>query len=214
MKRILAIILVAVMLLAFASCDPIEINPDANKPADTEAPAGTDGPKVDDPYANTVKIKIDVKDFGTMTLELYPDLAPITVENFLSYVDENYFEGLEFHRIMKGFMIQGGDGHGGEHAAIKGEFKENGYNNPLSHQKGVISMARTSQSMDSATSQFFICNADASYSLDGKYAAFGKLIEGEDVLDAISDVEVTVNEWGEQSKPVNPVIINSITRAD
>ena len=214
MKKIIAFILVAVMLLAFASCDPIEINPDANKPADTEAPAGTDGPKVDDPYANTVKIKIDVKDFGAMTLELYPDLAPITVENFLSYVDENYFEGLEFHRIMKGFMIQGGDGHGGEHAAIKGEFKENGYNNPLSHQKGVISMARTSQSMDSATSQFFICNADASYSLDGKYAAFGKLIEGEDVLDAISDVEVTVNEWGEQSKPVNPVIIDSITRAD
>ena len=214
MKKIIAFILVAVMLLAFASCDPIEINPDANKPADTEAPAGTDGPKVDDPYANTVKIKIDVKDFGAMTLELYPDLAPITVENFLSYVDENYFEGLEFHRIMKGFMIQGGDGHGGEHAAIKGEFKENGYNNPLSHQKGVISMARTSQSMDSATSQFFICNADASYSLDGKYAAFGKLIEGEDVLDAISDVEVTVNEWGEQSKPVNQVIINSITRAD
>jgi len=214
MKKIIAFILVAVMLLAFASCDPIEINPGANKPADTEAPAGTDGPKVDDPYANTVKIKIDVKDFGVMTLELYPDLAPITVENFLSYVDENYFEGLEFHRIMKGFMIQGGDGHGGEHAAIKGEFKENGYNNPLSHQKGVISMARTSQSMDSATSQFFICNADASYSLDGKYAAFGKLIEGEDVLDAISDVEVTVNEWGEQSKPVNPVIIDSITRAD
>ena len=214
MKKIIAFILVAVMLLAFASCDPIEINPDANKPADTEAPAGTDGPKVDDPYANTVKIKIDVKDFGAMTLELYPDLAPITVENFLSYVDENYFEGLEFHRIMKGFMIQGGDGHGGEHAAIKGEFKENGYNNPLSHQKGVISMARTSQSMASATSQFFICNADASYSLDGKYAAFGKLIEGEDVLDAISDVEVTVNEWGEQSKPVNPVIIDSITRAD
>ena len=215
MKKILAIILVAVMLLAFASCDPIEINPDANKPADTEAPAGTDGPKVDDPYANTVKIKIDVKNFGVMTFELYPDLAPITVENFLSYIDEGYFNGLTFHRIYKGFMIQGGDGHGGEHAAIKGEFKENGYNNPLSHQKGVISMARTTEP-DSATSQFFICNADASLSLDGKYAAFGKLIDGEDVLDAISDVEVVANEAmrGEMSKPVDPPVITSITRAD
>ncbi len=218
MKKILTLILAAVMLLSFAACDPIEINPDANNNSNsnnnTPTEESLDGPKVDDPYANTVDIKIDVKDFGVMTLELYPDLAPITVENFLSYVDENYFEGLEFHRVMKGFMIQGGDGHGGEHAAIKGEFKENGYDNPLSHQFGVISMARTSQSMDSATSQFFICNADASASLDGKYAAFGKLTGGEDVLKAISDVEVTVNEWGEQSKPVTPIIINSITRAD
>ena len=213
MKRFLAIILVAVMLLAFASCDPIELNPDANKPADTEAQTEMDGPQVDDPYANKVNIKIDVKDFGTMTLELYPDLAPITVENFLSYVDEGYYSGLTFHRVMKGFMIQGGDGHGGEHAAIKGEFKENGYNNPLSHQKGVISMARTTEP-DSATSQFFICNADASASLDGKYAAFGKLIDGEDVLDAISDVEVEANEWSEMSKPVETITINSITRAD
>ena len=216
MKRILAIILVAVMLLAFASCDPIEINPDANKPADTEAPAGMDGPKVDDPYANTVKIKIDVKNFGVMTLELYPDLAPITVENFLSYIDEGYFNGLTFHHIYKGFMIQGGDGHGGEHAAIKGEFKQNGFDNKLSHTYGVISMARQSGNMDSATCQFFICNADASASLDGKYAAFGKLIDGEDVLDAISDVEVVANEAmrGEMSKPVDPPVINSITRAD
>ena len=225
MKKILTLILAAVMLLSFAACDPIEINPDANNNSNsnnnTPAEESLDGPKVDDPYANTVNIKIDVKDFGVMTLELYPDLAPITVENFLSYVDDGFYDGLTFHRIMKGFMIQGGDpdgngtGDGGK-APIKGEFKDNGYNNPLSHQKGVISMARTTIP-DSATCQFFICNADASLSLDGKYAAFGKLIDGEDVLDAITDVEVKVNPvTGETpaNYPVNPVIINSITRAD
>ena len=215
MKRILTFILAALMLISFAACEPIEINPDANQnndQADT-TPAEMDGPKVDDPYANKVNIKIDVKDFGVMTLELYPDLAPTTVDNFLSYVDEGYYDGLTFHRIMKGFMIQGGDGHGGEHDAIKGEFSENGYNNPLSHQKGVISMARTTEP-NSATSQFFICNDDASYSLDGKYAAFGKLIDGEDVLDALSDVEVVADSRGEVSQPVEPPVINSITRAD
>lgn len=214
MKKIIAFILAAIMLLSFASCDPIEVNPGANTSnKETEAPSTPGGPTVDDPYANTVKIKIDVKDFGVMTLELYPDLAPITVENFLSYVDENYYEGLTFHRIMKGFMIQGGDGHGGEHASIKGEFSANGYENGLSHTYGVISMARTSV-MDSATSQFFICNADASASLDGKYAAFGRLIDGSEVLDAISNVEVEYNQYGEMSSPVETVTINSITRAD
>ncbi len=215
MKKLIALILVIAALTAFTACDPIEINPGNNNGTQAATDAALDGPKADDPYANKINIKIDVKDFGTMTFELYPDLAPITVENFLSYIDEGYFNGLTFHRIYKGFMIQGGDGHGGEHTPIKGEFKENGYNNPLSHQKGVISMARTYEP-DSATSQFFICNADASSSLDGKYAAFGKLIDGEDVLDAISDVEVVANEAmrGEMSKPVDPPVINSITRAD
>ena len=210
MKKIIAFIILAAMLFTVCSCTPIEVNPSDDTSANTQ----TSG----DPYAKKVNIKIDVKDFGVMTLELYPDLAPATVENFLAYVDKGFFDGLTFHRIMKGFMIQGGDpaGNGtggGDLPAIKGEFSENGFNNPLSHTYGVISMARTNDP-NSATSQFFICNADAS-SLDGKYAAFGKLIDGADVLDAISDVEVTLNAYGsEKSVPVTPVIIKSITRAD
>ncbi|MBQ7715705.1 MAG: peptidylprolyl isomerase [Clostridia bacterium] len=227
MKKIIALILIVMTVICFASCEPIEVNPGKNTSSnnstskDTTSAANSSslsGPAVDDPYANTVKIKIDVKDFGVMTLELYPDVAPKTVENFLSYVDEGFYNGLTFHRIYKGFMIQGGDptgtgsGDGGK-APITGEFSTNGYNNPLSHQYGVISMARTTDP-NSATCQFFICNADASASLDGKYAAFGKLIDGADVLDAISDVEVDYDVRGEKSKPVDPPVINSITRAD
>ncbi|MBR0303596.1 MAG: peptidylprolyl isomerase [Clostridia bacterium] len=194
MKRIAYIVLAVIMIFSLFSCGT------ANEQKQSSEP---------------VRIKIDVKDFGVMTLELYPDVAPITVENFLSYVDEGYYDGLTFHRVMKNFMIQGGDGHGGEHAAIKGEFSSNGVKNDLSHTYGVISMARTTVK-DSATSQFFICNATnaKTLNLDGNYAAFGKLIAGSDVLDAISDVEVTYNEWGEKSAPVDEIIINSITRAD
>ncbi|MBR6918678.1 MAG: peptidylprolyl isomerase [Clostridia bacterium] len=217
MKRILIIVLSLIAILSLIACEPIDVNPKDDEPA----AAAADGPKVDDPYANKVNIKIDVKDFGEMTFELYPDLAPVTVENFLQYVDRGFYDGLTFHRIMKGFMIQGGDPNGngtgsGDRSPIKGEFSENGYNNPLSHQFGVISMARTSISMDSATSQFFICNADASVSLDGKYAAFGKITSGEDVLTAISNVEVEPSplKQTELSHPVETVIINSITRMD
>ena len=194
MKRIAYIILAVIMMFSMFSCGTAKETQISSDP---------------------VKIKIDVKDFGVMTFELYPGVAPITVENFLSYVDEGYYNGLEFHRIMKDFMIQGGDGHGGEHAAIKGEFSSNGVTNTISHTYGVISMART-QVKDSATSQFFICNATNANTtaLDGNYAAFGKLIDGSDVLDAISDVEVTYNEYREMSAPVTSVIINSITRAD
>lgn len=199
MKRIIAIFLALITVFALASCSAGE------KDKETET----------DP----VKIKIEVRDFGTMTLELYPDVAPITVENFLAYVDKGFYDGLTFHRIRKNFMIQGGDPEGngtgqGDLPAIKGEFSENGVKNDLSHTYGVISMART-KVMDSATCQFFICNADASASLDGKYAAFGKLIDGSDVLDAISNVEVTLNAFGtEYSVPTTPVVIERIYRAE
>ena len=203
MKKIISLILTIILALSLIACSAGEKK--------EEAPKATDG---------AVVVKIDVKDFGTMTLELYPDVAPITVENFLSYVDEGFYDGLTFHRIYKGFMIQGGDpagdgtGDGGK-APIKGEFSANGVKNDLKHEYGVISMART-KVMDSATSQFFICNATNQYteSLDGQYAAFGKLIDGADVLDAISNVEVTMNSWGEQSQPVNKVVIERIYRAE
>ena len=159
-------------------------------------------------------IKIEIEGFGSMTLELYPEIAPITVENFLSYVKDGFYDGLTFHRIYRGFMIQGGDPTGtgrGDRSlkTIKGEFKSNGVNNTISHERGVISMARTNVK-DSATSQFFICHKDATF-LDGDYAAFGKVVEGFDTLDAVADVPVTVGMSGERTTPFTPVVIKSIT---
>ena len=120
-----------------------------------------------------------------MKAELYPDVAPNTVNNFVSLVKKGFYDGLIFHRIIAGFMIQGGDpdgtGMGGPGYSIKGEFNYNGFDNSLKHSRGVLSMARA-QHPDSAGSQFFIMHANAPH-LDGQYAAFGKLIEGEDVLD-------------------------------
>ena len=124
---------------------------------------------------------------GTMKLELYPEIAPITVANFEKLVSEGFYDGLTFHRIIRGFMIQGGDpegtGMGGSKDKIKGEFASNGVKNDLRHTRGVISMAR-SMMRDSASSQFFIMHEDAPH-LDGEYAAFGKVIEGIEVVDAI-----------------------------
>ena len=143
---------------------------------------------------NYVKIETNK---GIMLLELYPDIAPITVENFQNLVSEKFYDGLIFHRVIKDFMIQGGDpegtGMGGSEKTIKGEFKNNGVENNLSHTRGVISMARNSISMDSASSQFFIVHKDSTY-LDGDYATFGKVIAGLDVVDKIAEVDVDSND--------------------
>ena len=145
---------------------------------------------------------------GIILVELYPDVAPITVENFQNLVNEKFYDGLIFHRVIKDFMIQGGDpegtGLGGSSKTIKGEFKNNGVNNNLSHTRGVISMARNSISMDSASSQFFIVQKDSTY-LDGDYAAFGKVIAGMDVVDKIASVNVDSND-----KPTSMQKIKSI----
>ena len=139
---------------------------------------------------NIVKAEITMVGGGKICLELYPDIAPKTVENFKTLASEGFYNGLIFHRVISGFMIQGGDpmgiGIGGSGKNIFGEFKLNGFNNPLSHKRGVISMAR-SQSPNSASSQFFICHADATF-LDGQYAAFGKVTEGMEVVDEIAAV--------------------------
>lgn len=157
-------------------------------------------------------IKIDVKGFGTIMVELDKEAAPKTVENFEKLVSEGFYDGLTFHRIIKGFMIQGGDpkgnGTGGSSKTIKGEFSANGVENKLSHERGVISMAR-SQDYNSASSQFFIMHADNNY-LDGQYAAFGKVTDGMDVVDSIADVEVATGLSGEASSPVEPVVIEYI----
>ncbi len=150
---------------------------------------------------------ITMKDGGVMSGELYPDIAPITVENFKKLADEKFYDGLTFHRIIKGFMIQGGDpegtGMGGPGYTIKGEFTSNGVQNDLKHTRGVLSMART-MDPDSAGSQFFIMHQDAPH-LDGEYAAFGKITEGLDVLDRIASVKTN---WSDQ--PWEEQVIESI----
>lgn len=133
-------------------------------------------------------VVITVRDYGTITVELDADAAPITVQNFLDLADSGFYDGLTFHRIIEGFMIQGGDpegtGMGGSDKTIKGEFSANGVENPLSHTRGAISMARSS-AMDSASSQFFIVQKDSTF-LDKQYACFGYVTDGMDVVDAIA----------------------------
>ena len=157
-------------------------------------------------------IKITVKNFGSMTAELYPDKAPLTVANFLALADENFFEGLIFHRIIPGFMIQGGgykeDFSDTDTPAFYGEFAANGFaKNDLKHTRGVLSMARTGDP-NSASSQFFVMHADAPY-LDGQYAAFGKLTEGFDVLDKIANVPTGRMGWFDDVPKV-PVVIERV----
>lgn len=143
-----------------------------------------------------------------MKAELYPETAPNTVNNFISLIKKGFYDGVGFHRIIAGFMIQGGDpdgnGMGGPGYSIKGEFTSNGFKNDLKHSKGVLSMART-QIPDSAGSQFFIMHADAPH-LDGEYAAFGKLTEGFDVLDKIA---TTATDWSD--RPRTPQVMESVT---
>ena len=143
-----------------------------------------------------------------MKAELYPDVAPNTVNNFISLVKKGFYDGLIFHRVIAGFMIQGGDpegaGMGGPGYSIKGEFNYNGVENNLKHSRGVLSMARA-QHPDSAGSQFFIMHADAPH-LDGQYAAFGKLVEGEDVLDSIASIDT---DWSD--RPRTPQVMNTVT---
>ena len=156
------------------------------------------------------RVIIEMENGKKMTVELYPKEAPITVANFLKLVNDGFYNGLIFHRVISGFMIQGGDplgtGYGGSENSIKGEFRANGVNNTIRHTRGVISMAR-SQSPNSASSQFFICVEDLPY-LDGQYAAFGKVVEGIDVVDEIASVETDYNDM-----PLKPQKIKTITVA-
>lgn len=160
------------------------------------------------------KIRVKMENGGEFIIELYPEYAPETVENFINLVADGFYDGVGFHRIVDGFMAQGGDpdgtGMGGSGETIRGEFAANGFSqNTLSHTRGVISMAR-SQHPDSASSQFFICYDDASF-LDGNYAAFGKVIEGMDVVDGFLDVERLPNSMGEIAQPAEPIIMEEVT---
>ncbi len=157
---------------------------------------------------NNPIVTFEMKDGDVFYVELYPDVAPNTVNNFISLVKKGFYNGLCFHRVIEGFMIQGGDpkgnGTGGPGYAIRGEFSKNGFKNDLKHKRGVISMAR-SMMPNSAGSQFFIMHADAPH-LDGQYAAFGQVIDGMDVIDKIAEVNVDYND-----KPLRDQVIKTVT---
>ncbi|MEX2414719.1 MAG: peptidylprolyl isomerase [Paenibacillaceae bacterium] len=167
-----------------------------------------DGAATDKDGQNPI-VTLEMESGIKMEIELYPDVAPNTVTNFVSLVGSGYYDGLIFHRIMAGFMIQGGDpdgtGMGGPGYSIKGEFSSNGFTNDLAHVKGVISMARTSDNPDSAGSQFFIMTG-TSPNLDGDYAAFGKVIKGIEGLDIIGNVKT-----GAQDRPIEDQLIKKMT---
>lgn len=154
------------------------------------------------------KAKIEIENYGTIELELDADIAPITVENFAKLVNEGFYDGLTFHRIISGFMIQGGDpkgnGTGGSDKEIKGEFSANGVKNTISHVRGTISMAR-SNSFDSASSQFFIVHEDSKF-LDGQYAGFGKVTNGIEIVDKICENTKVEDSNGTVLKENQPII--------
>lgn len=157
-----------------------------------------------------IKIQIEMENGGVISADLYPETAPITVENFVKLIEENFFDGLIFHRVISGFMIQGGgydvNGNQKETDSIKGEFKANGVENNLKHSRGVLSMART-MFPNSASSQFFIMHEDAPH-LDGQYAAFGMVTDGMDVVDEIAETATDM-----QDKPIEDCVIKTIRLA-
>ena len=196
----------AVLCVPFAGCskekdDSASENTESASQAESSATDGVEEGEV-------VNAVITMASGGEIKLELYPDIAPETVQNFVDLCDEGFYDGLTFHRIISGFMIQGGDpngdGTGGPGYHIKGEFELNGFKNDLKHERGVISMARA-QDYDSAGSQFFIMHEDAPH-LDGAYAAFGRVVEGMDVVDEIAETEVSFDG----QTPLEAPVIESI----
>ncbi|MBE7092763.1 MAG: peptidylprolyl isomerase [Clostridiales bacterium] len=192
LKNLIKLVSLFLIIFLFAGCN----NGQLNTHEDTK-----EGEKENISFVETDEqtdyVKIEMMDGGIMIARLYPETAPITVSNFKKLVSENFYNGLTFHRVIKDFVIQTGDptglGTGGSKDKIKGEFGINGFNNNLSHKKGVLSMART-DNPDSASSQFFICHGDCRSSLDGKYAAFGELIAGFDVLDKIATTKTNLSD--------------------
>ena len=202
---VIAVILSVMMLLA--SCGKGTENDVTSSPAAGSTP----NPEL---VKNTITATIEFEDYDDITLELYPDLAPKTVENFVELAEDGFYDGTIFHRVIDDFMIQGGGYDENLKAqkadTIKGEFAANGFENTLSHVRGVISMARA-QDMDSASSQFFIVQQDSTY-LDGQYAAFGMVTDGMDVVDEIASVRTgSVAASGMEDVPVDPIVIETIT---
>ena len=213
MKKTIMIVLTGLMILSLCACGSRAAgsagDTQTKSEAEDQAAQTTEQSAEADGTLQKVRhAEITVKDYGTIKLELDEGTAPITVANFVKLVKDGFYDGLTFHRIMDGFMIQGGDprgnGTGGSDEKIKGEFKQNGVDNPISHVKGVISMARSNQP-DSASSQFFITVADATF-LDGAYAAFGRVTEGMEVAEKIAKDARPVDNNGSVMPDEQPVI--------
>ena len=208
MKRVIMILLTVMLAAAAFGCAPKADPTPTAAPEPTQTQAATEKPEQTAAATEPVKATMVIKDFGTIELELYPDIAPQSVYNFCDLARKGFYDGLTFHRVISGFMIQGGDplgtGTGGPGYSIKGEFALNGVENDLMHTRGVISMARA-QVYDSAGSQFFIMHQDVAQ-LDGQYAAFGKVTSGIEVVDAIAAVGT-----GAGDKPLEDVVIESVT---
>ena len=220
-KRVFSLalaLLIACSAMVFFACGSSTSNTSATeKKQETTAPVVTTAPATqDEATGEVVNAVIDVKDYGEIKLELDPDVAPKTVANFKKLAESGFYDGLTFHRIMEGFMIQGGDpkgnGTGGSDENIFGEFTQNGFKNDLSHTRGVISMARNGVDMNSASSQFFIVHQDSTF-LDGQYASFGKVTEGMEVVDKIASDAKPIDNNGTIPSAQQPVI-NSVTIAE
>lgn len=201
MRKLLSVCLAALLVLSLAGCGKtsvVGITTTSKAPAANEESQGV----------GTHHAEIEIQDYGTITVELDGDAAPITVQNFMDLANAGFYDGLTFHRIISGFMMQGGDpngnGTGGSENTIKGEFSANGVENPLSHTRGAISMARA-QAPDSASSQFFICHADSTF-LDGQYACFGYVTDGMDVVDAVCEAAQPTDDNGTIPADQQPVI--------
>ena len=200
MKKIIAFVLIITSIFCLSSCKD-------------KYPEKIDNYKIEITEEQTNYVAIFMKGGGAMLIELYPDQAPITVEHFKGLVSEHYYDGIIFHRVISDFMIQGGDPDGdgysnGDKPNIKGEFALNGVNNAISHERGVISMARTGYDYNSASTQFFIVHTTSarnSASLDGQYAAFGKMIAGFKTLDKIASVRTNSSD-----KPLEKQTISAI----
>lgn len=220
-KKFSFLLVLAVLVMGLSACGGSKSDTTSETKA-TKAPKATETAEATKkPESKTTDTKgkhhakIKVKDYGTIEVELDGDTAPITVANFVKLVNEKFYDGLTFHRIISGFMIQGGDplgnGTGGSDETIKGEFSSNGVENNISHKRGVISMARSSEP-DSASSQFFIMHQDADY-LDGQYAAFGKVTKGMSVVDKICE-DVTPTDGNGTVEKADQPVIESIRMVD
>ena len=203
-KALIALMALAITSLALCGCIKYQ-SPEDFQPS---LPEGT--------LTGLHHVEIEIRDYGTISLELDADQAPRTVTNFIDLAQSGFYNGLTFHRIINGFMMQGGDpegtGMGGSDTEIIGEFSANGYTNDISHVRGVISMARNGQSYNSASSQFFIVHQDATY-LDGQYAAFGKVIEGMEAVDAIAATPTGFQDRPVQEQRIKKAIVDTFGEA-
>lgn len=208
MKKLIYILLIlSLSIFGLVACNKNDANIEEGKGTTTEENNQSNNFE----FKGTHKVEIEVANYGTISLDLDEKSAPITVNNFIKLAEEGFYDGLTFHRIISGFMIQGGDplgnGTGGSDETIKGEFAENGVENPLSHTRGAISMAR-SNDYNSASSQFFIVHEDSTF-LDGSYAAFGYVTNGMDIVDKIC-ADTPVQDKNGTVKAENQPVITSI----